>query len=154
MVMGVTKERNGVCHRAHLDRVLACFFEEGGQGKPLKKIEMAQGKQDQGETNEVPSCPDLRRHSLAGLRQVQNCIWTVSRVSTSLNSAPEALHSTLVPALMGTKLRKAFQAEATSSTKEKKKNNSGTGEAQCVSGTEIVSVFGVELKSPTGTREA
>lgn len=61
---------------------------------------------------------------------------------------------TLVPALMGTKLRKAFQAEATSSTKEKKTNNSGTGEAQCVSGTEIVSVFGVELKSPNGTREA
>ena len=55
---------------------------------------------------------------------------------------------------MGTKLRKAFQAEAISSTKEKKNNNSGTGEAQCVSGTEIVSVFGVELKSPNGTREA
>ena len=51
---------------------------------------------------------------------------------------------------MGAKLRKAFQAEATSSTKtnkqKKKTTNSGTGEAQCVSGTEMVSVFRVELK--------
>ena len=35
----------------------------------------------------MPSCPDLRRHLLAGLCQVQGCIWTVSRVSTSLNFA-------------------------------------------------------------------